>query len=112
MPRIKTFGEFWPYYVREHASPLNRRLHFIGTSLVVLSAAAFLVTGRWWFLLLMPLSGYGFAWVGHFVVEKNRPATFQYPLYSLASDFVMYGKMWTGGMKAELRAVEKGDRDQ
>ena len=85
--RIATFEDFWPFYVREHSKRLNRRLHFIGTS-------------------LMPLFGYGFAWVGHFFVQKNRPATFQYPLWSLGADFVMYGKMWTGAMDDELRKLK------
>jgi hypothetical protein len=104
--RIATFEDFWPFYVREHSKRLNRRLHFIGTSLVIGCALAALATQRWWVFALMPLFGYGFAWVGHFFVQKNRPATFQYPLWSLGADFVMYAKMWTGAMDDELRKLK------
>lgn len=93
MDRIASFREFYPYYLTEHRDSTCRRLHFVGTTMViglVLFAAA---TGRWGWLLAVPLAGYGFAWVGHFFFEKNRPATFQYPLYSLAADFVMYRDM-------------------
>jgi hypothetical protein len=85
-----TFWDFYPYYLTEHARPLNRGLHFVGTTLVIASAVALIVTHNWWWLLAMPVAGYGFAWVGHFIFEKNRPATFKYPFYSLGSDFVMY----------------------
>jgi hypothetical protein len=101
--RIQTFREFWPFYVNQHAHPVNRKLHFVGTTLVLASAITAVVTMSWWLLLLMPVGGYGFAWVGHFIVEKNRPATFTYPVWSLAADFVMYGKMWMGAMDEEVR---------
>jgi len=103
--RIQSFREFWPFYVGEHTHPLNRRLHFAGTSLVIALAIAALATQTWWLFAIMPVAGYGFAWVGHFIVQKNRPATFQYPLYSLAADFVMYGKMWSGAMDAEVEKL-------
>jgi hypothetical protein len=74
--RIATFREFWPYYVREHAKPVTRALHFIGSTIVLALVAAALVTGRFWLLALTPVAGYGFAWIGHFGFEKNRPATF------------------------------------
>ncbi|MFI5288212.1 MAG: Mpo1-like protein [Polyangia bacterium] len=99
--RYTSFEEFWPYYVREHSNPLNRKLHFIGTSLA-LGCAAGAATGQFWLWPAVPVVGYGFAWVGHFFVEKNRPATFTYPLWSLMGDFVMWKKMLTGQMDAEV----------
>lgn len=100
--RIQTYREFWPYYLGEHAHPLCRRLHFVGTTIVIALAAAAVITGRHWLFALMPVAGYGFAWVGHFVIEKNRPATFTYPFWSLGSDFVMWAKMLTFKLDDEL----------
>jgi len=90
MPRYTTFREFYPFYLSEHADRMCRRLHFIGSWLVigVFALAIVLTDARW--LLLAPLFGYGFAWAGHFFFEKNRPATFTHPLYSLAGDWVMF----------------------
>jgi hypothetical protein len=105
--RIQTFREFWPFYVGEHANPLNRKLHFIGTTLFIGCTIAALVTLKWYLFVLMPVSGYSFAWIGHFFVEKNRPATFRYPVWSLLADFVMYGKMWAGAMDAEVSKLDK-----
>ena len=85
-----TFAGFWPFYLREHGKPLTRALHYIGTSMVVALALFAVVTGRWWWLAAMPVAGYFFAWIAHFTVEKNRPATFTYPLWSLAADFRMW----------------------
>ncbi|SRR5690554_7543107 len=97
-PRSFTsFAEFYPYYLSEHKNRTSRRLHFCGT-LAVLSIAVctlFGVINAWW-LLALPVCGYGFAWLGHFVFEKNRPATFQHPFYSLAGDFVMFKDMLIG----------------
>lgn len=103
--RYATFAEFWPFYLREHARPLTRALHYAGTSLVVALAVFALVTGRWGWLLAMPVAGYFFAWLAHFTVEKNRPATFTYPLWSLAADFRMWWLWLTGRLGAELRAA-------
>ena len=100
--RIESFAEFWPYYLREHSKPQTRALHYVGTSLVVLIAAYALWSGHFLLLLAMPLAGYFFAWVGHFGVEKNRPATFTYPLWSLAADFRMYFAWLTGRLGPEL----------
>ena len=88
--KIATYGEFWPLYLREHAHPLNRRLHFLGTSiaLALIIAAIALADPR--YLIGAVLSGYGFAWIGHFFIEKNRPATFTYPLWSFISDWRMW----------------------
>lgn len=93
---FKSFAEFYPYYLSEHSDRTCRRLHFIGTSLFIGLALTVALTGTLWLLMMMPVAGYGFAWLGHFVFEKNRPATFQYPFYSLWGDFVMYKDMLTG----------------
>ena len=92
---FETFEDFWPYYVHEHQDPTNRALHYVGTSLAIgtVAAAALTLNPAW--LVVTPVVGYGFAWAGHFIVEKNRPATFQYPLFSLIADFKMYGFMLT-----------------
>lgn len=92
-------SEFYPFYLSQHESRTNRRLHFIGTTIVILIVALAIVTRNYYYLLALPIAGYGFAWVGHFVYEKNKPATFQYPFYSLACDFVMYKDMLTGKIK-------------
>jgi hypothetical protein len=94
--RYQSFREFWPFYLSEHANPLNRRLHFVGTTLNNLTVLGALATGHYAWLLLGPVFGYGFAWIGHFGVEHNRPATFTYPLWSLMGDYRMYGMMLTG----------------
>jgi hypothetical protein len=92
----RSFRDFYPFYLSEHSRSGTRRLHFAGTLLVLLTFGYAVVTGWWGLLALVPLFGYGFAWVGHFAVEKNRPATFQHPLYSLAGDFRMFGDMVRG----------------
>jgi len=97
--RFHTFAEFYPYYLSEHSDPACRRLHFIGSFAVVITLAAAIVTGRWMLLLLLPVIGYGFAWVGHYFFEHNRPATFTYPLYSFLGDWVMFKDMLTGRIR-------------
>ncbi|MEQ2353460.1 DUF962 domain-containing protein [Pseudoalteromonas piscicida] len=87
---FNSFASFYPYYLTEHKNKTCRRLHFIGSTLVLLILLFALVTTHWSLLWLLPIAGYGFAWVGHFFFEKNKPATFQYPLYSLMGDWVMY----------------------
>ena len=98
-PRFASFREFYPYYLGEHSDPTCRRLHFAGTSLVLLFLLLALLLRNPWWLLGMPLAGYGFAWVGHFFFEHNRPATFKHPWYSLAGDWVMYRDMLTGRIR-------------
>jgi len=97
--RFTSFADFYPFYLREHAQPATRRLHFIGTSLVIGCALAAIVTRNAWWLLAAPLCGYGFAWIGHAAFERNRPATFTHPFYSLAADFAMYRDMLTGRIR-------------
>lgn len=100
--RFATYEEFWPFYVREHSDRICRVLHFTGTTLA-LFALVLGVIGSWKWFLAAPLCGYAFAWVGHFFFEKNRPATFSYPLWSLRADFRMYRYMWTGRMSDEIK---------
>ncbi|HET8706666.1 MAG TPA: DUF962 domain-containing protein [Pseudomonadales bacterium] len=90
------FSEFYPFYLREHSNRTCRRLHFIGTSLVLVLLVKIVLTGWWTGLFWLPVVGYGFAWIGHFKFEKNRPATFKYPLYSLMGDWVMWKDILTG----------------
>ena len=99
----RSFAEFWPFYLREHSKPQTRALHYAGTSLVVAIALLAALTGQWVWLLAVPLAGYGFAWIAHFRVEKNRPATFTYPLWSLAADFKMWWLWLTRRLEPELR---------
>jgi len=92
----KSLSEFFPFYLEEHSHPVNRALHFIGSSLALGCILSFLVTFKLYILVLALISGYFFAWIGHFLIQKNRPATFKYPFYSFVSDWIMYGKMLTG----------------
>jgi hypothetical protein len=96
MSSYSSFAEFYPFYLSEHSNRTCRRLHFVGSSLVLAVIVLAVSTGQLRWLWLMPVIGYGFAWVGHFAFEKNRPATFKHPLYSLAGDWVMYGQMLRG----------------
>ena len=104
--KYKTFKSFYPYYLNEHADGTNRVLHFIGTLLLLSFLLIGIFTGKWWFFALIPVTGYGFAWVGHFFVEKNKPATFIYPLYSLAGDFVMFWDILTGQIDKKLESAK------
>ena len=94
--RYASFRDFYPFYLGEHSNRICRRLHFTGSTLVLLTLGTVLVTRRWDGLWLLPIIGYGFAWIGHFFFEKNRPATFTHPLYSLMGDWVMFRDMLVG----------------
>ncbi len=100
--RILSYREFWPHYLREHAKPRTRYIHYCGTGLVLLCLIAFSVTRDWIFLILAPFAGYGPAWFAHFFVEKNKPATFRYPLWSVVSDFRMFFTWLAGSLPHEL----------
>ncbi|HMU33264.1 MAG TPA: DUF962 domain-containing protein [Pyrinomonadaceae bacterium] len=104
---IKTYAEFWEFYLSEHSKPLTRILHFAGTMLGIALLVYFVATGRWYYFPLFFVVGYAFAWSAHFFVEKNRPATFRYPLWSFISDFKMIWLMLTGRMSREFARIEK-----
>ncbi|MBV8464699.1 MAG: DUF962 domain-containing protein [Burkholderiales bacterium] len=97
--QFASFREFYPFYLAEHRNATCRRLHFLGSSLVLVLLLLGIATEDWRAFVAMPFAGYGFAWIGHFFFEKNKPATFRYPLYSLIGDWVMYGQMWVGKVK-------------
>jgi hypothetical protein len=99
MSGYTSFAEFYPFYLSEHSNRICRRMHFIGSTLVLAVIVLALASGQLSWLWLAPVFGYGFAWVGHFGFEKNRPATFKHPLYSLAGDWVMYGQMLRGRIR-------------
>jgi hypothetical protein len=99
--RIQSFAEFWPFYVREHSLPACRALHFIGSTLALGLLAAGIFYNPW-LLLAAVVAGYGFAWIGHFFIEKNKPASFKYPLWSFAADWKMWALILTGRMGAEV----------
>lgn len=93
MSEYKSFKEFYPFYLSQHQNRTCRRMHFTGTSLVLICIAVACLTRNFYWLLLLPFIGYGFAWLGHYVYEKNRPATFTHPFYSLMADFVLFKDM-------------------
>ncbi len=97
--RYQSFREFYPFYLSEHSNATCRRLHFIGTSLVIACVVAALLTQNAWWLAAAVVAGYGFAWVGHYFFEHNRPATFTHPLYSFMGDWVMFKDLLTGKMR-------------
>lgn len=97
--QLRTFAEFYPYYLGEHQNRTCRRLHFVGTTLSLICLINLLFSGNLMFLLYALLFGYAFAWIGHYGFEKNRPATFKRPLYSFMGDWVMYKDIWTGKIR-------------
>lgn len=97
--RFASFDQFYPYYIHEHSNRTCRRIHVVGSALVIGVAVLALVTLNPWWLLAMPVIGYGFAWVGHFFFEKNRPATFKHPVYSFIGDWVMFKDILTGRIR-------------
>lgn len=108
-----SFEEFWPFYVGEHKKKATRLLHFAGTTAALGCVAGGIVFKKRWLFALAPVAGYGPAWVSHFFIEKNRPATFKYPLWSLQADFVMWWKTVKGEMQAEVdRVVAKEEEER
>jgi len=100
--RYNSFNEFWPHYLAEHSKSATRLLHLIGTSLAIVLVVYLVAIGKWWLFPLALVPGYGAAWVGHFFIEKNKPATFQYPLWSFMGDYKMIWLMLTGKLSAEI----------
>jgi hypothetical protein len=92
----RSFREFYPFYLTEHANPTSRRLHFAGTSLAVTLIVSAILTRLWWLLAVALIEGYAFAWIGHFFFEHNRPATFKHPWYSLMGDWRLWWEMLSG----------------
>ncbi|MGA9853350.1 MAG: DUF962 domain-containing protein [Gammaproteobacteria bacterium] len=97
--RFTHFKEFYPFYLGEHRNRTCRRLHFIGSCLVILTILSVLISNWWWGFILVPIFGYGFAWTGHYFFEKNHPATFTHPFYSLMGDWVMFRDIIMGRMR-------------
>jgi hypothetical protein len=109
---MHSYREFWPFYVSQHLKAGTRLLHFIGTTAAILCIIAAIASHDWWLLLIAPFVSYGPAWIAHFFVERNKPATFTYPLWSLIGDFHMYGLMWAGRMEREIRRLRAGDAER
>ena len=103
--RFRRYRAFWPYYVSEHSRPGTRRMHFIGTTGSVALVVVAGVLGEPLLLIAALVCGYFFAWLSHLLIERNRPATFTYPLFSLAGDFHMWALMWQGRMDAEVERL-------
>jgi hypothetical protein len=107
---ITSFAEFWPHYVGEHSKPATRALHAAGTTVSLACAAVLLARRRWRLLPLAFIPGYAAAWASHFLVERNRPATFEHPLWSFIADYKMIGLMFTGRMQEEIERIDAGQK--
>ena len=97
--KFKNFAEFYKFYLSEHSDTICRRLHFVGSALVLIALVYIIATSKWLLLIALPVIGYGFAWTGHFFFEKNRPATFTYPFYSFIGDWMMFKDILMGKIK-------------
>lgn len=97
--KYHSFSEFYPFYLSQHENPVCRRLHFAGSLVILAIVLAVFISGHYLYLFSLPVVGYGFAWIGHFAFEKNRPATFTYPLYSLMGDWVMFAQILSGKVR-------------
>jgi len=109
---FRTFEEFWPFYVKEHRKKATRILHFIGTTSAMACLAGGLLTKRRWLLALAPVAGYGPAWVSHFFIEGNKPASFKHPLWSLRADMIMWTKMVRFQMNDEVERILREDHER
>ncbi|HSO35439.1 MAG TPA: DUF962 domain-containing protein [Labilithrix sp.] len=109
---FRTFEEFWPFYVKEHQKKATRILHFIGTTSAMACVAGGLLTKRRWLLAVAPVAGYGPAWISHFFIEGNKPASFKHPLWSLRADLIMWTKMVRFQMDDEVERVLREEREQ
>ena len=110
--RIATYAEFWPFYLREHAKPLTRAVHYLGTTGTIVLLVLALATGNWRFLPAAAICGYALAWLSHAFIERNRPATFSHPVWSLYSDLRMYFMVLTGRLAGELERAGVADKPQ
>ena len=99
------YTEFWDFYLAEHSRPLTRALHFAGTSLAIILLVWFILRGTWYYFPLCLVVGYAFAWISHFFVEHNKPATFKYPIWSFISDYKMMWYMLTGRISREVKRI-------
>lgn len=106
--RFQSFDQFYPFYLSEHSDRRCRALHYTGSLLVLACLGYLIASGNWQWVWLLPVIGYGFAWIGHFGFEHNRPATFQYPLYSFLADWVMLKDWMTGQLDAKLASALEG----
>ena len=102
MERYKSFKDFYPYYISEHDHKYTKLMHFIGTSISIYFLIKFILSFNFLFILYALLAGYGFAWIGHFFIEHNKPATFKYPWWSQIGDHHMTWLMLTGRLKKRL----------
>ena len=109
--RIRGYRAFWPYYVSEHSRPGTRQMHFVGTTGSVALVVVAGVLGEPLLLIAALVCGYLFAWLSHLLIERNRPATFTYPLFSLAGDFHMWALMWQGRMGAEIERLAAAEAE-
>jgi hypothetical protein len=108
---LKSFEEFWPYYVAEHSQPATRALHAVGTTAALACMVGLIARRKWRWLPLALVPGYGAAWAAHFFIEKNKPATFDYPLWSFLADYKMIGLMAAGRMEAEIERLKAAQSD-
>ncbi|WP_349407526.1 DUF962 domain-containing protein [Pseudalkalibacillus sp. SCS-8] len=102
MADFKSFEEFWPFYLRQHRKPATRRWHFVGTSFVFICLGLAFLSMNAWYLVAAPVIAYSFAWISHFFIEGNKPATFGHPFWSLRADFRMFGYTLTGNINKEV----------
>jgi hypothetical protein len=100
---FQSYSEFWPFYLREHGKAETRALHYLGSIASIAALVGAIVTQNWWWLIAVPVLGYGPAWLGHFFIEKNKPASFRAPVWSLISDYRMTGLFLTGRLDGELK---------